>query len=118
LNHVTYVFLRFLYTSSVDLDPDSVLFVDYAAKIYDIKGLQSKCKSYLENNMSAGNVCTFLEHAVMNELVEKCTEIVNNDANVVFESDSFLSVSHKVLELIVEQASTTTPLDMYEACKK
>jgi len=71
--------------------------------------------------MSADNVCTILEHAVRfdrKELVKRCTEIVNSDAKAVFQSDSFLSVSHKVLELIVEQASTTTPLNMYEACKK
>jgi len=71
--------------------------------------------------MSADNVCTILEHAVRfdrKELIKRCTEIVNSDAKAVFQSDSFLSVSHKVLVLIVEQASTIDPLDVYEACKK
>jgi len=70
--------------------------------------------------MSADNVCTILEHAVKfdrKELVETCMTIINGDAKTVLQSESFLSVSHKVLELIVEQASTT-PLDVYEACKK
>jgi len=111
---------RFLYTSSVDLDPESVMFVDYAAQKYAIKGLEEKCKTFLENNMSADNVCTILEHAAKfdrKELVEKCIKIVNGNAKSVFKSEPFLSVSHKILELIVEQTSTTTPLDIYVACK-
>jgi len=111
---------RFLYAWSVDLDAESVLFVDYAAQKYNIKGLEAKCNSFLENHMSADNVCTILEHATKfdrKDLVETCVNIVNSDAKVVFGSDSFLSVSLQVLELIVEQ-TITTPLDMYEACKK
>jgi len=111
---------RFLYTCSVDLDPESVLFVDYAAQKYNIKGLEEKCKTFLENNMSADNVCTILEHAAKfdrKELVETCMKIVNGNAKSVFKSEPFVSVSHKILELIVEQTSTTTPLDIYEACK-
>ena len=45
-------------------------------------------------------------------------KIVNDNATSVFESDSFLSVSHQVLELIVEKSSITRPLDIYKACKK
>jgi len=111
---------RFLYTCSVDLDPESVLFVDYAAQKYVIKGLEAKCKSFLENSMSADNVCTILEHAAKfdrKELVETCMKIVNGNAKSVFKSESFLSVSHMMLELIVEQNSTSTPLDIYKACK-
>jgi len=50
--------------------------------------------------------------------LKSCMKIVNDNAKAVFESDSFLSVSHQVLELIVEKSSTTTPLDIYKACKK
>jgi len=112
---------RFLYTGSIDVDCESVLFVDHAAQKYAIKHLEAKCKSFLENHMSADNVCTILEHAAKfdrKELVETCMKIVNDNAKAVFESDSFLSVSHQVLELIVEKSSTTTPLDIYKACKK
>jgi len=111
---------RFLYTSSVDLDPESVLFVDYAAQKYVIKGLEEKCLSFLVNNMSADNVCTTLEHAAKfdrKELVEECMKIVNGNAKSVFKSESFLSVSHKIIELIVEHNSTSTTSDIYEACK-
>ena len=70
--------------------------------------------------MSADNVCAILEHAVRfdhKELFVLCMKFVNEYSKAVFESDVFVSVSHKVLQLIVEHASTSVALDIYEACK-
>jgi len=96
------------------------LFVAYAAKKYAIKGLENKCKVFLENNMSADNVCTILEHAAKfdcKELMDKCMKLVEERAKEVFASDSFLTVSKIALGTIVEGVKYTDPLTIYEACK-
>ena len=96
------------------------MFVDYAAKKYAIKCLEYKCKVFLENNMSADNVCTIFEHAARfdcKELVDKCMTLLEENATEVFASASFLTVSKNALGMIVEGVKNTDPLTIYEACK-
>ena len=58
------IFPRFIYYDGAELSGDNVLHVMYTAKKYLIDGLVDKCKTFLETEMSANNVCSILSHCV------------------------------------------------------
>jgi len=50
-------------------------------------------------------------------LKEKCLDFISNNAEVVFNSDSFVNISHEVLEIVVSlEALATTEKHVFESC--
>ncbi|KAH3792632.1 hypothetical protein DPMN_146129 [Dreissena polymorpha] len=59
------LFDRYLYSGKVEINADTVLSLLYTAKKYDIPGLASQCKTFLNDNFDAENVCTVLYQAIV-----------------------------------------------------
>ncbi|XP_053381845.1 BTB/POZ domain-containing protein 2-like [Mercenaria mercenaria] len=94
------VLIRFMYTDKSDIDGKNVLKCLQAAKQYAIAGLVANCSTFLEKNISTGNVCTIHEQAIyykMKELQTKCFEFMLENASDVFMSDGFRIISKATL---------------------
>ncbi|XP_038074219.1 BTB/POZ domain-containing protein 6-like [Patiria miniata] len=96
--------LKYLYCDEVDLTPDNVLTTLYAAKKYIVPHLAQACVSFLERSLSARNACVLLSQSHLFEepdLMQRCWEVIDAQAEVALASDSFLEVDHKTLESIL-----------------
>ena len=84
---------------------DNVLQILNLAKKYILEGLTNKCTEYLENNISAANVCDLLTHSLRfgeKELVDKCLQLAASQTDEVLKSDGFLNISHEALLCILK----------------
>ncbi|XP_071800936.1 BTB/POZ domain-containing protein 6-B-like [Asterias amurensis] len=96
--------LKYLYCDEVDLTPDNVLTTLYAAKKYIVPHLAQACVSFLERSLSARNACVLLSQSHLFEepdLMQRCWEVIDAQAEVALSSDSFLDVDFKTLESIL-----------------
>ena len=112
-----------MYYDGAELSGDNVLHVMYSAKKYLMDGLVDKCKTFLETEMSANNVCSILSHCILydeNELMEKCMEVIHNHTEDVLNSDDFLNCSNEGLYKVVlsDKLSCVSEVDIYRACVK
>ncbi|KAK3103543.1 hypothetical protein FSP39_020019 [Pinctada imbricata] len=101
--HIFKELLRFLYTESCDIQPDTVLPLLYSAKKYSIQNLAKKCVDFLDVDRT-DNVCTLLEQSYLydeKELQQKCMTYISSHAKEVMDSEDFLSLSRKCLEIIL-----------------
>ena len=93
-----------MYCDEVDLTPDNVLTTLYAAKKYIVPHLAQACVSFLERSLSARNACVLLSQSHLFEepdLMQRCWEVIDAQAEVALSSDSFLDVDFKTLESIL-----------------
>ncbi|XP_022087648.1 BTB/POZ domain-containing protein 6-like [Acanthaster planci] len=96
--------LKYLYCDEVDLTPDNVLTTLYAAKKYYVPHLAQACVCFLERSLSAKNACVLLSQSHLFEepdLMQRCWEVIDAQAEVALASDSFLEVDYKTLESIL-----------------
>lgn len=96
--------LEFLYTDSVDLQPDIVLPLLYAAKKYSVQALVKQCIQYLELDQTTENICAILEQSHLydeHELQRKCMGYICRNTKEVLISEDFLSLSSQCLEVIL-----------------
>ena len=62
------VLLKYLYCDEIDLEPDTVLAVLYAAKKYIVPHLARSCVRFLEISLSAKNACVLLSQSRLFEV--------------------------------------------------
>lgn len=94
----------------------------YAAKKYGVLSLEVKCRRFLVENLNVDNVVIILEHAEKfgeEDLVKICTDFAIKNAEGMFESEDFVSISKDALEKIVENDALTcrNEVSVYKACK-
>ena len=111
-----------MYTLKVDIKPESVMAVMYAAKKYDVQPLVDRCRKFLKDGLDVENVCEILEQAVTfseQQLVDDCIAVIKENAAEVVDTVGLLKVSPPVLRLLFEKGFVELdPLKCYEAAKK
>lgn len=94
----------------------------YAAMKYQVKGLETTCRDFLKNEMTAENVCFLLEQAREfpdEELEDICMDFIFCHSTDVLESSDFCSLSKPLLRKILESDDlSASEIDVYKACKK
>ena len=95
-----------MYCDEIDLTPDNVLDTLYAAKKYLVLHLARSCVEYLERSLSARNACVLLSQSHLFEepdLMQRCWEVIDAQAEVALGSDSFVDVDRDTLECILRR---------------
>ncbi|XP_043221301.1 BTB/POZ domain-containing protein 6-like [Amphibalanus amphitrite] len=98
------VMLRYLYTDEFFPEADTVLATLYAAKKYIVPFLARACVSYLETSLTAGNACLLLSQSRLfeePELMQRCWEIIDAQAEVALRSEGFTEVDHNTLKSVL-----------------
>lgn len=113
-------FLQFFYLSDVKLTMENITEVMYLGQKYNVKGCISVCVEFLKDNLTAENVCSCLDLAILydhNDLVKMCEKIIILDTVAVFKSVDFLEcnkrASHHILKMDLLSCSE---VDVFEAC--
>ncbi|XP_048749896.2 BTB/POZ domain-containing protein 2-like [Ostrea edulis] len=97
--------LRFVYCGDVDLCPDTVTSVLYAADKYGVDDLVTKIKSYLDQNITNETVLIILESAKLfnfEDLLQKCKSFIQSHPFPLLNSkSSSLDLTTETLEYIL-----------------
>lgn len=114
--------LRYLYCDEIDLTPDNVLATLYAAKKYIVPHLARSCVDFLERSLSARNACVLLSQSHLFEepdLMQRCWEVIDAQAEEALASESFVDVDYKTLENILKRESLNVKeLVLFQAASK
>lgn len=114
--------LKYLYTDEIALQPNNVLPTLYAAKKYLITYLYNAAIEYLEANLSANNVCLLLMQSRLfeeEELIKRCWEIVDANAEKVLTSEGFIEVDYSLMEqMISRETLIVREKTVYEAAMR
>ncbi|WAR01934.1 BTBD2-like protein [Mya arenaria] len=116
--------IRFMYSNEIQLMPESVMALLYAAKKYDIEPLTNRCKTFLEKEIAVDNVCTIIDEAVKfdeKDLIQQCLIFVSENSDRVFQSDGIMSISPEALRLVLERVKgerKLQPGEVYATCMK
>ena len=76
----------------------------YASKKYLVPALTEKCRLFLDDELSEENVCLILTQAIMfdeEDLMEKCLKLIDRQTQEVFESEGFLHLDQRTLNLVL-----------------
>jgi BTB/POZ domain-containing protein 3/6 len=98
--------LQFLYSDEINLDEDSVLATLHVGKKYIIPQLARACVQFLESNLTARNACVLLSQSRIfdePELMERCWEVIDAQAELALNSEGFLEIDHSTLESIMSR---------------
>jgi len=85
-----------------------VLATLYAAKKYIVPRLARACVGYLETSLTAGNACLLLSQSRLfeePELMQRCWEIIDAQAEEALRSDGFTEVDHNTLKSVLSRES-------------
>jgi len=92
----------------------------FAARKYLLTGLISECLEVLEKSISPDTVCTILQQITLfgeDNLKEKCLMFISVNAEDVFNTDAFMSISHDILKTVVSSKTlATTEKHVFESC--
>ena len=89
-------FLKFVYTDEVSLNWNNVFQLLNIAKCYFISSLQKKCTEFIEESVTTNNVLIALQQSILfdaNDAVNKCLEIITENASQIVKQDLFLSLN-------------------------
>ena len=95
---------RYLYCDEISLEPGNVLSTLYAAKKYIAPHLARACIKYLETNVDTSNVCLLLSQSRLfdeSELIQRCWNVLDFQAEVALQADSFIDIDYQTLEQIL-----------------
>ncbi|XP_048245933.1 BTB/POZ domain-containing protein 6-like isoform X4 [Haliotis rufescens] len=98
-------FLRYLYTREVELTPNTVLGLMYAARKYNITGLEKQCEEFCLQSLSPSNACLFLQQADLfgkEDLKQRALLVIKSKAEVSVASEGFCELSKECLKLILK----------------
>ncbi|XP_048245936.1 BTB/POZ domain-containing protein 6-like isoform X2 [Haliotis rufescens] len=98
-------FLRYLYTDEVELTPNTVLGLMYAARKYNITGLETECEEFCLQSLLPTNACLFLQQADLfdkEDLKERALKVIKSNAEVSVASEGFCELSKECLKLILK----------------
>ena len=85
-----------------------------------IKPLESFCVDFLVDSLNAGNVLSFLQFCtdfeVDKKLREKCMEFIRANTGDVLTDESFSTINHKFLMLLLQDDFlTVAEIDLFKA---
>ncbi|XP_043276947.1 BTB/POZ domain-containing protein 6 isoform X2 [Venturia canescens] len=98
--------LKYMYCDEVHLEADTVLATLYVAKKYIVPHLARACVSYLETSLTAKNACLLLSQSRLFEepdLMQRCWEVIDAQAEVALKSDGFLDIDIHTLESVLSR---------------
>ena len=84
----------------------------YAAKKYIVPHLARECVDFLETCLCAKNACLLLSQSRMfeeNELMQRCWEVIDAQAEVALMSEGFTEIDYKTLEIILQRETLNAP---------
>ena len=109
---------RYLYCDKIELEADTVLATLYAAKKYIVPFLARECVRFLETSLSARNACVLLSQSRLfeePELMQRCWEVIDAQAEEALRSDGFIDIDFNTLETVLARetlnASETSIFD-------
>ncbi|VDM39858.1 unnamed protein product, partial [Toxocara canis] len=100
------ILLKYLYTDEIEIKAEYALCTLYAAKKYFISYLSRAVIAFLEANLNADNVCLLLSQVTLfeeEELIKRCWELVDANAECVLRSEGFLDVDFSLFEHIISR---------------
>ncbi len=105
----------------MDVSPESVFPLLYAAKKYLVLSLAKLCIAYLDETLSAKTVCEYLENSFLfeedDELKMRCSDVVRQESKQVFQSDGFYQMSSETLCRILKLESLSLhEIDVFKCC--
>ncbi|KAL3843179.1 hypothetical protein ACJMK2_021130 [Sinanodonta woodiana] len=98
------LFLRCLYTDTIDLDEDSLIEVAKLAHRYQVGYLLNRCSVKLAMRIRKVNVCKLLNLAVfydLKDLKDKACDFIDGHVREVLASPGFLEVSVESMKVIL-----------------
>ncbi|XP_014666839.1 PREDICTED: BTB/POZ domain-containing protein 6-B-like [Priapulus caudatus] len=111
--------LRYLYTDEIELEADTVLATLYAAKKYILPYLAGACVKFLETSLTAKNACLLLSQSRLfeePELMERCWQVIDAQAEKAIESDGFTEIDYHTLETVLSRETlNASELSIYNA---
>jgi len=108
---LVFICYRYIYTEKANVTATTAVPLMFAAKKYLLTGLVSACLEVLEESIGFETVCAILQHAVFfaeDTLKEKCLTFISANADIVFKTEGFMSMSHDVLKIVVGLKSLYT----------
>ncbi|KAK3737929.1 hypothetical protein RRG08_028553 [Elysia crispata] len=103
--------LRYLYCDEIITEADTVLATLYAAKKYIVPQLAKACVRFLETSLSAKNACVLLSQGRLFEeveLMQRCWEVIDAQAEESLKSDGFVDIDKRTLETILSRETLNT----------
>ncbi|XP_026473165.1 BTB/POZ domain-containing protein 6-B-like [Ctenocephalides felis] len=111
--------LRYLYCDEIQLEADTVLSTLYVAKKYIVPHLAKACVSYLETSLTAKNACLLLSQSRLFEepdLMERCWEVIDAQAEEALKSDGFVDIDSSTLESVLSRETLNCKeMNLFEA---
>lgn len=101
-----------MYCEEILITEDNVTHILYAARKYGISKVTTECRSFLEKNISAENVCVIAENAHIfdeDELFTMCLDYITEHAYESIQSEAFTQLCRSCVTKIVERDDL--PLD-------
>lgn len=99
-----------MYCDEIELEPENVLATLYAAKKYIVPHLAKACVAFLETSLSARNACVLLSQGRLfeeAELMQRCWEVIDAQAEECMKSEGFTDIDYKTLETILSRETLT-----------
>jgi len=96
----------------VECEEDTVLATLYAAKKYIVPHLANDCVHFLETRLCAKNACVLLSQSRLfeeHELMERCWEVIDAQAEVALLSDGFSEIDFHTLNNILQRETLNVP---------
>ena len=116
------LFLRFLYTGSIEVESSLVPQVAIIADYYNVAELRDECLDWMKANVSPNNVCSFLVFAdnFSEDLRKKCYDFLFEKVTLVINSSSFLEcLSERHLRLILQRDQLELQeIELFEALRR
>ncbi|XP_021358920.1 BTB/POZ domain-containing protein 6-like [Mizuhopecten yessoensis] len=101
------MFLRYLYTDTIELTVDTATSVLSAARKYMVDRLVKKCETFLKSSLTTENVCLLLEQAHIyteESLKEDCINKIARSPEEVLKSTSFVELCGVCVKSITDRA--------------
>ncbi|XP_021359847.1 BTB/POZ domain-containing protein 6-like [Mizuhopecten yessoensis] len=99
------MFLRYLYTDTIELTVNNATSTLSAARKYMVDRLVKKCETFLKSSLTAENVCLLLEQAHIyteESIKEDCVNMIARSTGEVLKSTSFVALGCDFLKSITE----------------
>ncbi|OWF55514.1 BTB/POZ domain-containing protein 6-like isoform X2 [Mizuhopecten yessoensis] len=99
------IFLRYLYTDTIDLTEKNTVPVLSVARKYCVDILVSRCEEFLNQTVSVDNACLFLELAhefLMENLKTECLQLISYSPDEILQSSSFADLCPSCVVSITE----------------
>ena len=112
--------LRYMYTDKSNITPDNVLYIAAGTSSYNLLGLQKLVVGFLQRDLSNETVFDILKHAVhfsYDELIQKCVEMIAQDASSLLKSPKFLEITMEMLTYILDiEKINCYEVELFRAC--